>query len=64
VFNSVTETNSYLTVADVSSEKAGKSKIDKAEGDDTVLSALLSRVSRDYGMFERTQAPQYFRPVE
>ena len=64
VFNSVTETNSYLTVADVSSENAGKSKIDKAEGDDTVLSALLSRVSRDYGMFERTEAPQYFRPVE
>lgn len=63
VFESVTEQNSYLTVASVSSEEDGHSKIKEA-GDDILLSALLSRVSRDYGMFERAEAPQYFGPVE
>jgi heme-degrading monooxygenase HmoA len=64
VFESVAGPNIYLTVASVSSEDDGQAKIEKTEGDDAVLSALLGRVSRDYGMFERAEAPQYFKPVE
>lgn len=63
VFESVTEANSYLMIASVSSDGEGRSMVDKADGDDTVISALSSRVSRDYGMFERAEAPQYFGPV-
>lgn len=64
VFESITEANSYLIVDSVLSEADGQSKIENARGDDAVLSALFSRVSRDYGMFERAEAPQYFKSVE
>ncbi len=63
-FESVTEANSYLTIACVASEEDGRSKVERAQGNDKVISALSSRVSRDYGMFERAEAPQYFKPVE
>ncbi len=64
VFESVTEAASFLCVEDVASEEDGCSNIRDAQGDDAVLSATLSRVSRDYGMYERAEAPQYFEPVE
>ena len=63
-FASVTETDSYLTILDVVSEDDGQSKIDEAQGDASILTALLARVSRDYGMYERAEAPQYFKAVE
>ena len=63
-FASVTESHSYLTVLDVANEIDGQSKIEKAQDDGSVLTALLARVSRDYGMYERAEAPQYFEAVE
>lgn len=63
-FASVTETDSYLTVLDAVSEVDGQSTIDEAQGGDGVLTALLARVSRDYGMYERAEAPQYFGTIE
>lgn len=63
-FASVTETDSYLTVFDAASEVDGQSKIDEAQRAGGVLTALLARVSRDYGLYDRTEAPQYFKAVE
>lgn len=63
-FASVTETDSFLSVFDVTREVDGKSKIDEAQSADCVLTALLARVSRDYGLYDRTEAPQYFKAVE
>ena len=37
--------------------------IAEAEGRQPVASVLLSIVSRDYGMHDRNEAPQYFPPV-
>lgn len=64
VFASITETASFLVVREVSSEEAGRDAVRDARGNADVLSAILSRVSRDYGMHERAEAPQYFKPVE
>ena len=63
-FGSVTETDSFLTILEVASEDEGQTVISSARNDKNVTSALLARVSRDYGMYDRTEAPQYFRPVE
>ena len=63
-FASVTETNSYLSIIEVGNEGDGRSKIDEALNGGNVLTALLGRVSRDYGMYDRAEAPQYFEPVE
>ncbi|MCP5081154.1 MAG: hypothetical protein GY948_05605 [Alphaproteobacteria bacterium] len=64
VFESVTETGSYLSVGDVACEDDGRVGVKDAQTDALLLSALLSRVSRDYGMYDRAEAPQYFKPVE
>ncbi|MEM7237670.1 MAG: antibiotic biosynthesis monooxygenase family protein [Pseudomonadota bacterium] len=63
-FTSVTETNSYLTVLEVVSQANGQSKIDEAHSDGSVSTAVLASVSRDYGMYERAEAPQYFKTFE
>ena len=64
VFESVTEAASYLSVGEVSGEEEGRSRIKAAQTDASLKSALLGRVSRDYGMHDREEAPQYFKPVE
>tara|TARA_R110002049_G_scaffold282367_1_gene462190 strand:- start:111 stop:869 length:759 start_codon:yes stop_codon:yes gene_type:complete len=64
VFASVTEADSFLILQEVSSEQAGRDQVRDAQGNADVQSAILSRVSRDYGMHDRTEAPQYFKPVE
>lgn len=64
VFESVTEVGSYLSVDCVIGEEDGRSRIKEAQSDVAVLSALLSRISRDYGMYDRAEAPQYFKPIE
>ncbi len=63
-FESVTEAASFLSIEEASSEVAGRSRVKAAQNDSVVLSATLSRVSRDYGMYDRAEAPQYFDPVE
>lgn len=63
-FQSVTESNSFLTIREAVSEANGRNEVVSARSDTSVNSVLFSRVSRDYGMYDRTEAPQYFRPVE
>jgi len=63
VFESVTEPGSYLSIGDGVSEGEARAIIDGAKSDAGVLSALLGRVTRDYGMYDRAEAPQYFAPV-
>lgn len=64
LFESVTETDSFLSIINVSNESEGRSRLAKAAEDLNVLSSLLSRTTRDYGMYDREEAPQYFKLVE
>lgn len=63
VFESVTETSSFLTIDNVSNEHAGRAKLSHAENDQNVLSSLLAFTTRDYGLHDRDEAPQYFEDV-
>ncbi|WP_282605801.1 hypothetical protein [Pelagibius sp. Alg239-R121] len=62
-FQSVTVDGSYLSVEDASSLDHGKVALATAMENPSVTSAMLTLVSRDYGMFERTEAPQYFPAI-
>lgn len=64
VFESVTEKDSFLNILETSSEEQGRAEVISAQDDRNVHSVLLSRVSRDYGMYDRAEAPQFFTPVE
>jgi len=63
VFESVTNANSFLTIYEFDSEEDGRSAVVQAQADGGVTSAILSLVSRDYGLHSRDEAPQYFKPV-
>ncbi|WP_299681053.1 antibiotic biosynthesis monooxygenase [uncultured Roseobacter sp.] len=63
-FRSVTIEESYLSVADAVSCDCGRSTLATALENPSITSAMLALVSRDYGMFERTEAPQYFPPAK
>lgn len=63
IFESVSETSSFLSVSSFTAQETGHEKFMHALNDDSTLSAILARVSRDYGMYERAEAPQYFRPI-
>ena len=63
VFKSVTNVNSFVIVQEFDSEDDGRSEIARAQKDPHSTSALLGVVSRDYGMHNRTEAPQFFKPV-
>lgn len=54
-----TETN-FAWVASVASKSAGHAVLAEAAADACVSAAQLCLVSRDYGMFDRREAPQYF----
>lgn len=60
VFRSVNFEDAYLSVGTVETEEAGTSRITRASQADNVTNAMLASVSRDYGMFDRAEAPQYF----
>lgn len=59
-FQSVTVDGSFLCVTDASSRNHGEEIIAEAMTKPHTTSAMLALVSRDYGMFERAEAPQYF----
>ena len=62
-FQSVNVEERFLTIVEPVSEEDGRDLIAKAETSRHVTSTLLSIVSRDYGMYDREEAPQYFPPV-
>lgn len=61
-YRSVYNAGEYAVVGDVASRKAGLDRIAAAPRVPGVHTALLCLVSRDYGMYERSEAPQYFPP--
>jgi len=64
VFKSVTDAKSFVAILESESEEEGRDGIVRAQKDCHATSAVLGIVSRDYGLHDRKEAPQYFRPVE
>lgn len=62
-FNSVYDANLAIGIVDVASAAAGEGLLSRLAVEPAVAIARLSVVSRDYGMFDRAEAPQYFEPV-
>jgi len=63
VFESVSETNSFLCLSESSEPESGHKQCLAAQTNNDSISVAMARVSRDYGMQERTEAPQHFKPV-
>ena len=60
IWRSVYADSSYASVAAVADRLAGLALMQRAAADPCVSAAHLCLVSRDYGMFDRSEAPQYF----
>lgn len=60
IWASVYAADSFASVADVSGLAAGVDLLADVSGHPCVSAAHLCLVSRDYGMFDRREAPQYF----
>lgn len=60
IWQSVYDAASFAAVANVSSQAVGRDALAEAAKDGCVSAAHLVLVSRDYGMFDRREAPQYF----
>jgi len=63
-FKSVTDRDSFLSVSEFSSYKAGLDQCLFAQSDSDTISTILASVTRDYGLHDRAEAPQKLRPVE
>ena len=63
-FLSVNYEGTYLNIIDVDDEAAARSVVGSAGKNENVQTAMFCMISRDYGMFDRAQAPQYFPPVD
>ncbi len=63
-FLSVNREDVFVTVIPVETDKQGGELVRAAGEQDFVSSARLCLVSRDYGMFDRREAPQTFAPVK
>ncbi len=63
-FRSVYNPEEYAWVTTPPGRGAGLALLDEAATYPQVRSGRLSLVSRDYGMHERAEAPQYFPPVQ
>jgi len=62
-FSSVYRDDAFITVAKPDTREDGEQMIASATDRADVTSARLCLVSRDYSMFDRTEAPQYFAPA-
>lgn len=63
VFASVNRPGAHLWVAEFDGLDEARGGLAAASASEHVRDALLARVTRDYGMFARAEAPQYFPPV-
>lgn len=63
-FASIYNPGEFAWVTTPPARGAGLALLDEAASYPQVRSARLSLVSRDYGMHERSEAPQYFPPVQ
>lgn len=62
-FRSVYQPSEFAWVTTPMGRRAGLALLDEAATYPQVRSARLSLISRDYGMHERAEAPQYFPPI-
>ncbi len=62
-FRSVTDSAALLTVVHLATPENGHALLDRVRTRPDMTHAMLCRVSRDYGMFDRAEAPQYFPDV-
>lgn len=62
-FSSVYRDDAYITVTTPETRENGEQLMAAAAGRGHVTSSRLCLVSRDYGMFDRAEAPQYFPPA-
>ena len=63
-FASVYRDGHFAHLVDLPNERAGVEFGRRLFADSTVEHFRVFEVMRDYGMFERTEAPQYYPPVE
>lgn len=59
-FLSVNFEQSYLELIDCANETEASDCLKRAQAGDHVTSAMICIISRDYSMFDRKEAPQYF----
>lgn len=62
-FTSVYDPALIVTVVPVPSAEAGNAVLDRAAASAATKVARLALISRDYGMYDRAEAPQFFEPV-
>ena len=63
-FASVNIADAYVGLAPASSAEAAVQLLERLRHDQDMSWAFAARMTRDYGMFERDQAPQDYPPVE
>jgi len=63
IFLSVNIDKSFLSVESASSTTQAQQMVATAKQNPAVSRVILSSVSRDYGMYDRSEAPQYFAPM-
>src|SRR5262249_53879287 len=63
VLASVYREHEYIALAPASSLPNGLEAVERLSSLDHITSARLYLVSRDYGMHDRKEAPQYFKAV-
>lgn len=63
-FKSVNRDDAFVSIIPVGSKTQGDETVAAAVAAKYVSCARLCLVSRDYGMYEREEAPQYFSPIE
>ncbi|MEM8794556.1 MAG: antibiotic biosynthesis monooxygenase [Pseudomonadota bacterium] len=63
-FKSVTSDESYATVFEVAGLHTAQDLLSSLSDENSVTGGLISVITRDYGMYEREEAPQYFAPQE
>ena len=64
VLASVTRQSEYIVLMSVPSLPEGLSAVERLAHAGAMTSARLYLVSRDYGMYDRKEAPQYYPPLE
>lgn len=63
-FASVNIADAYVGLVTVDGAEDAEKRLTSLSGDQTVTWAVAARMTRDYGMFDRDQAPQDYPPVE
>lgn len=63
-FASLNIEDTYLTIGTAATAQEADDLAMTAKQDAKVTRVIVSTVSRDYSMFDRAEAPQYFKPVD